>query len=113
MKIRMAVLVLGAWSLGFLLRLAGRFSQPLVLLFGFFFGLWQASFAADHGDAARANQLEDAIRPHSLNERFDLALAAGDFDHQFLRADIDDPGAKNFDQLTNLGALGSRRGGDL
>src|SRR5262245_54186256 len=63
------LLVLGHW--GF---------EP-ILLFGFFFGFGLARFAADHGDAAGADQLEDAVGPHALDEGLDLALAARDFDH--------------------------------
>src|SRR5262245_21380316 len=77
-----------------LLRLLLRFRLPAV--------------AADHRDAAGADQLQDAVGPHPLDESFDLALAAGDFDHQLFRADIDDPRPKNLDQLADFAPLGPR-----
>ena len=43
-----------------------------------------AADAADHGDAAGADQLDDAERPHQVDEGFDLFFLAGDFDDHFL-----------------------------
>src|SRR5205814_9958660 len=51
--------------------------------------------------------------PHPLNEGLDLALAAGDLDHQLLRTDIHDASAKKLDQLAEFAALAPRRRIDL
>ena len=59
---------------------------------------------AQHGDAARADHLQDAKRPHLFDERLDFALAAGDFDHHMLGADVDDAGPKDFGQFLDLRA---------
>src|SRR4029078_11864386 len=75
--------------------LTDRRTGARVLLFGFFLGLRLARFAADHGDAAGADELEDAVGPHPLNERLDFALAAGNLDHQLLGSHIDNAGPKD------------------
>src|SRR6267142_6634887 len=84
----------------------GRSSGDFLLL-GFFFRPRLAVLAADHGDAAGADELQDAVGAHPLDEGLDLALAAGDFDHQLLWAYIDDFCPENLDQLANLGPLWS------
>ena len=63
------------------------------------------SMRADHGDAAGAHQLDDAERPHQVDERLDLFFLAGDFDHHFVGGDIDDAAAEDFGQLADFGAL--------
>ena len=56
------------------------------------------------GDPSGADHFENAERPHQFDKRFQLALLAGDFDHDVGRADIHDPASKNFDQLFDLGS---------
>src|SRR4029453_3443370 len=62
-------------------------------------------------DPARADQLQNAVGPHPLDEGFDLALAARDFDHHLFGPHIDNAGPENIDQLANLRPLRSRRPG--
>ena len=61
--------------------------------------------AADHGDAAGADELDDAEGAHQVDEGFDLLLLAGDFDHDFFRGDVDDLAAEDFAELADLAAL--------
>ena len=61
--------------------------------------------AADHGDSAGADQLDDAERPHQVDEGFDLFFLAGDFDHDFVGRDVDDAAAEDFGQLADFGPL--------
>ena len=61
--------------------------------------------AADHGDSAGADQLDDAERAHQVDEGFDLLFLAGDFDHHLVGGDVDDAAAEDVGQLANFGAL--------
>src|SRR5688572_21867461 len=89
------------------------FSYCRVLLFGFFFGFGLSGHPAEHGDTAGADQLEDAVGPHPLDEGLDLAFTPGDLDHQLAGADVDDFGPEDFDQLADLRALVAGRRLDL
>src|SRR5262249_15511791 len=60
---------------------------------------------ADQGDAPGAGQFHNAVRPHQFDKGLDLALLAGDFDHQVVRADIDHAGPEHFHQQHDLHAL--------
>ena len=68
--------------------------------------------AAAHGHFAAAADFENAafVFAEHLDEAFDLAFDAGHFDHQRLRSEVDDAGAKDFDQIEDLRAV-ARRGG--
>ena len=65
------------------------------------------------GDSTRSHQLDDAIRPHQIDERFDLPLRAGDLHDQLLGRDVDDPAAEYVGQFPDLGAAVAGRGVDL
>src|SRR5262245_3200447 len=93
--------------------LANWRTDARVLLLGFFFGLRLARFAAAHGAAAGAAGREDAVGSHPLDERLDLALAAGNVNHHLFGTHIDDTGAEYLNQLANFGSLAPRRRIDL
>ena len=70
--------------------------------------------AAAHGHFAAAADFQDAafVFAEHLDEAFDLAFDAGHLDHQRLRSEVDDAGAKDLDQVEDLRAV-ARRGGHL
>ncbi len=67
------------------------------------------AFSADHGDAAGADELQDAVGAHAADKGFNFAFATGDFNHQFLFADIHDAAAENIDKLPDFRPLGTGR----
>src|ERR1039457_3150676 len=57
--------------------------------------------AAAHGHFAAAADFENAtfVFAENFDKAFDLAFDAGHLDHERLRGEVDDAGAKDFDQI--------------
>src|SRR6478752_2744705 len=106
------------WSFGFrhssfIEFLSSSSALELLLLLRLFLRVRLTILAAYHRNATGTDKLQDAVGPHPLDERFDFAFAAGDFNHQLFRTNIDDLGAKYLDQFANFRPLGPRRSSNL
>src|SRR5262249_53749777 len=63
-------------------------------------------------DSSGARDFKNPVRPHQIDERFDLSLVAGDLNHHRTRADVDDLAAENLGQMPDVAAA-FRRTDDL
>src|SRR5512145_1183239 len=69
--------------------------------------------ATDHRDAAAADQFLDAVASHPFDESFDLVLASGNLDHEFLGPYVHDLAAEDLHKFANLAPLAARGGLDF
>ena len=65
--------------------------------------------ASHQGDPAGPSELLDSVGADLLDKRLDLLFLPGDLDHQLIRADVENPAAKDLHQGVDLGSKRRRR----
>ena len=64
-----------------------------------------ARSAPYHGDAARPDDFQNAVRTQAIHKSIEFVFTSGNFDHDVIGSDVDDAGAEDVEKLPYFATL--------